>query len=863
MADFDQLSIRIEASARGAINQVNKLADALKDLNAQLAATNPSNVTAMANAMQTMSSLASTMRSSGVSRTVNAVANGIARVGQSAGNVAQVTSATQSMANAAQNAQSSMGAVATVTTNAGNASNTASNGMNRMANATNNTGNALRRVAPSAERASRSIRNLGGSSRSASLTSRGLVKELSRVGKMLKLMVTRMVLRKVIQGVIDGFKNLVQYSKVFDANISLLWNSLRQLGNSIAAAVSPLLNALAPALNYVIQLIIKAINVINQLISALTGMATWTRAKVLTDDYAKSLDKATGSAKELKKTVLGFDELNQLQDNKGGGGGGTSAKDMFEDVAIDPRILGIIDAIKKKVQELLAYLKKLWASFKDGFKNALGGDWKSKIASIIDGAKRIGNAINDILNDPKVSKARDRFMDSFSRMLGTLAGTVTQIGLNIGVNLTQGIAKSLEEKSPEIKDHLVEMFDLGTRANEQVEDFSLAIGKISDILTGDNAISATTGLSNVFLESFMLIRENAARLGVEILDLLTQPIIDNQDQISMTFDRMFGQAAGFLDTIDGALQDIRATLSSVWNESLSPMFDDIKSGLSDLTGEVMDFWNTYISPVIDDISAGLSELWQTDLQPLFDDLVHVLGIVGEYLAKVWKNNLVPLFSFLKGVFGPQIRAGLTLLWNSVEFVFKSISLVVGTITSVLRALLTFIKTGFTQGWSTAWKNLGKDFAQIWENMKAKMTSIINVMIDSINALLGAITGLIDNVSKKINELTGTHIPMLAEKIKIGSWQPFGFATGGFPEDGLFMANHNELVGRFANGKTAVANNEQITAGIAQAVYSAMMASNGGSAQYINNTIEVDGVAIARAVTKGQRSLDRRYSPTMA
>ena len=54
-----------------------------------------------------------------------------------------------------------------------------------------------------------------------------------------------------------------------------------------------------------------------------------------------------------------------------------------------------------------------------------------------------------------------------------------------------------------------------------------------------------------------------------------------------------------------------------------------------------------------------------------------------------------------------------------------------------------------------------------------------------------------------------------------------------------------------------------TAGIAQAVYSAMMASNGGGSQYINNTIEVDGVAIARAVTKGQRSLDRRYSPTMA
>ena len=46
--------------------------------------------------------------------------------------------------------------------------------------------------------------------------------------------------------------------------------------------------------------------------------------------------------------------------------------------------------------------------------------------------------------------------------------------------------------------------------------------------------------------------------------------------------------------------------------------------------------------------------------------------------------------------------------------------------------------------------------------------------------------------------------------------PRAYATGGFPEDGLFFANHNELVGKFSNGKTAVANNKQITDGFKQA-----------------------------------------------
>nr|DAU54654.1 MAG TPA: minor tail protein [Caudoviricetes sp.] len=44
-----------------------------------------------------------------------------------------------------------------------------------------------------------------------------------------------------------------------------------------------------------------------------------------------------------------------------------------------------------------------------------------------------------------------------------------------------------------------------------------------------------------------------------------------------------------------------------------------------------------------------------------------------------------------------------------------------------------------------------------------------------------------------------------------------YSTGGFPEDGLFMANHGELVGKFNNGKTTVANNEQITTAFAQAI----------------------------------------------
>ena len=65
-----------------------------------------------------------------------------------------------------------------------------------------------------------------------------------------------------------------------------------------------------------------------------------------------------------------------------------------------------------------------------------------------------------------------------------------------------------------------------------------------------------------------------------------------------------------------------------------------------------------------------------------------------------------------------------------------------------------------------------------------------------------------------------------------------FATGGFPEDGMFMANNGELVGKFTNGKTAVANNEQIVQGIQSGVYRAVKEAMGESNNNGNNVVQV-------------------------
>lgn len=67
-----------------------------------------------------------------------------------------------------------------------------------------------------------------------------------------------------------------------------------------------------------------------------------------------------------------------------------------------------------------------------------------------------------------------------------------------------------------------------------------------------------------------------------------------------------------------------------------------------------------------------------------------------------------------------------------------------------------------------------------------------------------------------------------------------YKTGGFIEDGLFTMNKGEIAGKFDNGKSVVANNQQITDGIAKAVapavYSAMV-------QALSNSSNSDGTIV--------------------
>lgn len=132
------------------------------------------------------------------------------------------------------------------------------------------------------------IRSIGSASKkakrdTASLTDtvKKLANEVTRLSKMLKLMITRMALRAAIKEVGNGFKSLALHSQEFDATMSNLINSTKTLGYSISGMAGQLINALAPVLLKIIELVTRAVNALNQLFSALRGKSTWNQTMTL------------------------------------------------------------------------------------------------------------------------------------------------------------------------------------------------------------------------------------------------------------------------------------------------------------------------------------------------------------------------------------------------------------------------------------------------------------------------------------------------------------------------------------------------------------------------------------------------------
>lgn len=309
------------------------------------------------------------------------------------------------------------------------------------------------------------------------------------------------------------------------------------------------------------------------------------------------------------------------------------------------------------------------------------------------------------------------------------------------------------------------------------------------------------------------------------------------------------------------------------------------------------FSSTVIEPIV-----GFFKGFATRAQQIFQGIWIIIQAIWIVASSWFNNNVITpisnLFNFLKTLIQTTIQTAKDFVFSTWQGVASWFS---GTVIQPISNFFNMLKAGITSALSVAknfvistWQSVAGWFNG---NVISPITNCFNIMKNGItnafnyvwSSIRGGVTGAMNYVISKIENgvnfvvsginslLRGFNkVVSMAAKVAGANWNGVSLvpkvhiprlASGGiFPrgEDGMAFINHNELVGKFSNGKNVVANNQQITEGIKQAVMEGMaqvmMNSNtgGSSAPIIENVFKCDSETLYRMTQVGKAKHGQRY-----
>lgn len=206
------------------------------------------------------------------------------------------------------------------------------------------------------------IKNIGSAAKKSNA---GLGTFLSSLKRIAFYRFIRSIIKSITEAFQEGLQNAYAFSQGINTEghrFSQALDSMSTAGqtmkNQLGSAFISLLAAIAPIVNAIINLIAKLADALSQFFAAFTG-STYLKAVTFPKTWGDGAKKAGKAAKEWKNQLLGFDEINRLEEpGNGGGGGGGSSTDpskMFTDAPLSDWA--------KKIHDNLAAIELLLGGF--------------------------------------------------------------------------------------------------------------------------------------------------------------------------------------------------------------------------------------------------------------------------------------------------------------------------------------------------------------------------------------------------------------------------------------------------------------------------------------------------------------------
>ena len=497
-----------------------------------------------------------------------------------------------------------------------------------------------------------------------------------------------------------------------------------------------------------------------------------------------------------------------------------------------------LKGLKEPVAQLLSSFSKLADQVLPVITNELLPAIVTAIGNIMTALSPIVESVAPILS--KVISAVSKIIQKLSPVLTVIGTTISKIFDVLSPLIDKVldlIVKVVDKLAPVLSDLFEIIGDIVEAASPFIDTIIETLGPVWELLSGilDILGGVLKVIKGVFNNDDAEIMEGAQMICDGVVALVKGVFLTLVDAITLPFRFAW-------NAIQTAWNTVKDWFDEHVIQPISKFFTDLWDGIKSVWNSVANWFNEKVVQPIKNFFTGL-----------WDGVSKVASNAWNIISAVWikvsgwfnTNVIQPVTNFFRGIW-TSVSGFFTNLWNDIKSVWSTVSNwfntnVIQPVSGFFSGLWNGIKSVWEKvsGWfdthvispvrnafKTVTDKISGFFSNLWSGIKNAAASAINWVISKIE---GGINGIISGINwfiQKFNSIgewasnvTGITFYYVQE-IQPVSLGRVSFAKGGFPEDGLFFANSNELVGQFSNGRTAVANNEQIIEGIAEGVESA-------------------------------------------
>ena len=636
-------------------------------------------------------------------------------------------------------------------------------------------------------------------------------------------------------GVVEDSVNSVAWQK------QMLAQQITRLASAFGKVLYPILEKILPILNAILMVITNIINVIAKLIGY-NGKNSESINNATNDmtNFGTSIENAANSA---KKSLRGFDKLNNITTPTAGGTGAGGG------LTIDPTLQSAFDNMQEKLDNIKNKAHEISESIMKwlGFTQNTNGEWELTditLGNVLVTSGLLLTVFSKIYNMVKLIKAAN-LGTMFANLanLGGLTGAIGKIGF--GISAWAGGAATFGEA--------LKMFILPALGT-----VGKILGVIGSVLYG--IVSAIKGIKNIKLgDSFNGVLDIVQGIAAATTGILAA---------------LVAVVGGWIPAIIAGVIWIGAEIIQHW--------DKIKSVLS----KVGEWFNKNVIEPIKNFFKPIADwIYNNVIKPVVDFFKPIMDAIEEVRQKVMSNTIEivsgiaeAIWSIIKKI--GEIFAKIIEIYNALKTAFN---------TYITKPIKDFVGKIATEIYNKAIKPVFDFFAKIgnwfyekvispmWSKivwLKDKVTGIFKTIATTISDFIsGAIKSVINGILSKIESSINGFIKLLNKAIgvineipgvdikKVDLLKIPRLEDGGFPDVGqLFIARENgpEMVGTMGN-KNVVANNEQIAKGIEQASFRGMMkalTASGGTTK-VEIKAEGDASGLLNFINFKQAQADRR------